>query len=199
MKNKKKLVLFPIILLIILLIIGLFNYFIIPPKYSKEAVKYTVDKNNILGLKSVTVDEKRVIYEFSSRNKYFNYFYVKHNQKENNSQYYCELFDIIDNKRKIGYYSENYKIISTLTSNYFIVYKEGQDKTDSINCTYIGDKKDDYFYVHIIIWGYENPGITKIYDLINENTTIWERQKYNSETKKWDEIETTTSYYYDLL
>lgn len=198
MKNMNKLLKISIILLIIISIIGIFNFYVVPPKCSKEAVKHKVDKNNLLGLKSITVDEDKIIYEFSSRNKYFNYVYIKHNQKDNNSQYYCELFDIIDNK-KIGYYSENYKIISSLTSNYFIVYKDGQDKTDSIKCTYTGDKKDNFFYVHIIINGYENPGITKSYDLIDENTTVWERQKYNSTTKEWDEIEKSTSYYYDLL
>lgn len=53
MKNKMKPILFPIILLIIFSIIGIINYIIIPPKCSKEAVKYKVDKNNLLGLKSI--------------------------------------------------------------------------------------------------------------------------------------------------
>ena len=47
------------------------NYIVLPPKVSSNAQKYKYNQNNMLKLKSITVDENKVIYEVSSLNKYF--------------------------------------------------------------------------------------------------------------------------------
>ena len=69
-------------ILIILCVFAIINFIILPPKVSKNAQRYTFNHNNMLKLKSITVDGNMVIYEFGSSNKYFSKEYVEENIKE---------------------------------------------------------------------------------------------------------------------
>ena len=71
------------IFIVVSIALWIINYIILPPKVSENAIKYKYNHNNMLMLKSITVDSDKVIYEFSSLNKYFSKNYAFKNKSNN--------------------------------------------------------------------------------------------------------------------
>ncbi len=180
--------------------LAIVNYLILPPKVSSAAQKYKYNPNNLIKLKSITLDSEKVIYEFGASNKYLKKRYVETNCKEREAlnKSYLELY-LSDNYQSIKgseYNSDNYYIISTLTSNFLIISLDEERETNSVKCFYIGQEEDSFDYMYITVnSGYENPGISIIYDDILENISTVKYQTYDKEKKKWSEIRGWSDYY----
>ena len=91
-KRINKIILFCAISIAVLVALTIVNFFVLPPKASANALKYKYNQNNILKLKSITIDDNKLIYEFSSLNILFNGLYVKINQKNNDEEYLNGIF-----------------------------------------------------------------------------------------------------------
>ena len=171
------------ILVAIIIFYVIFNYIVIPPKVSKNAKKYSYNSFNILKLKSITVDNDRIIYEFSSLNLFFNGLYVKINQKYNDEDYLRGYFNEIDKETK-QYDLTDYKIISTLTSNCLIISLQDEIEISSVRCSYKKGKSGEQLY--IIVAGMDNPKLHKLSGL--DETIIYEQQSqyFDINKGKWN-------------
>ncbi len=184
-------------ILIILCVFAIINFIILPPKVSKNAQRYTFNHNNMLKLKSITVDGDTIVYEFGSTNVFFNNKYVEKRTKEQERSF-LEFYTIEDYRNNSGssYYSNNYEIKSTLFSNYLIVKIEEKEKIDVVYCFYFGTEEDDYDYLNIGLShedGFDKLGIGMRYDYTGKDLTIGKSQTYDKKMRKWDEIVTTKS------
>ena len=132
---KKKLQIFLIcistIFIIASIVLAIVNYVVLPPNVSSSAIKYKFNHYNMLKLKSVTVDGERIIYEFSSLNKYFNKNYASKNKRKKS---FLELYNAENDQNNEGlkYSPKEVEIISTITSNYLIVTIEQEENPDSV-------------------------------------------------------------------
>lgn len=188
-----------------ILITAIINFIILPPKVTGKAQKYRYNHNNILKLKSITVDGDRVIYEFSSLNKFFTKKYVEKNRKEREaSTYYIPFIELYKSEKdqiikESIVETDDYSVISTLTSNYLIVYLGNAKDTNCIRCFFLGHRSENemYDYLHISVNsnGYDNPVVNYVYDDTLENHTVGKYQTYDKEKKKWSEIEEWSDYF----
>ena len=184
--------------------LAIVNYLILPPKVSSDAQKFRYNSNNLIKLKSITVDTDKVIYEFGASNKYFKKRYIETNCKEYETLniFYLELY-LAENYHTIKgseYNSNNYNIVSTLTSNFLIISLDEERETNSVKCFYTGQEEDSFDYMYITVnSGYENPGISIIYDDILENISTVKYQTYDKEKKKWSEISGWSDYYSKIV
>lgn len=190
-------------ILIILFVLAIINFIILPPKVSKNAQRYKFNNNNILNLKSITVDEDTIIYEFGSTNELFNNKYVEKRTKKQERSF-LEFYTIEDYRNNSGssFYSNNYEIKSTLFSNYLMVKIEEKEKIDVVYCFYFGTEDDDYDYLNIGLSnadGFENIGIGMRYDYTGKDLSIGKSQNYDKKMKKWDEIVTTKNPFSKIL
>ena len=197
MKKRNIVIIFLSSILIILCVFAIINFIILPPKVSANAQKYKYNHNNILKLKSITVDEDTIIYEFGSTNELFNNKYVEKRTKKQERSF-LEFYTIEDYRNNSGssFYSNNYEIKSTLFSNYLMVKTEEKEKIDVVYCFYFGTEDDDYDYLNIGLSnadGFENIGIGMRYDYTGKDLTIGKSQTYDKKMRKWDEIVTTKS------
>ena len=159
------------------------NFFVLPPKASANALKYKYNQNNILKLKSITIDDNKLIYEFSSLNILFNGLYVKINQKNNDEEYLNGYLNEIDKETK-QYDLTDYKIISTLTSNYLIISLQDEIEISSVRCSYKKGKTGEQLY--IIVSGMDNPKLHKLSGL--DETIIYKQQSqyFDINKGKWN-------------
>ena len=185
MKNKIKMIIRIIIPIIVVMIVCLvmLNFFVLPPKVSKNAKRYEYNSSNILKLKSIIVDEDRIIYEFSSLNLFFNWFYVKNNLKDSYEEYLKGYYNVIDQETQ-QYNLTDYKIVSTITSNYLIVSLKDEIEISSIRCSYNMKKSGEKIF--IIISGTDNPKIHKLRGLDEKILYEQRSQFYNLNKRKWD-------------
>lgn len=193
MKKQSKIILICIatILTIAFIVLAIVNYIVLPPKVSQNAIKYKYNQNNILMLKSITVDGEKRIYEFSSLNKYFNKNYASKNKS---NKMYLELYNVENdpNKEGLKYSSKDFEIISTITSNYLIIRIEQDPKPDSVYCNYLGKMTDRYDFICIGLnnsSGYDNLGIGIRYDYASDNLKIGKSQEYDSKKKRWSKVD----------
>ena len=201
MKKQSKIILICLSSIFIFVSIALWiiNYIVLPPKVSENAIKYKYNHNNILKLKSITVDGNKVIYEFGALNKYYKKTYIAKNSKEveTHNRTYLELY-LAENYHTIKgseYSSNNYNIVSTLTSNFLIISLDEERETNSVKCFYAGKEEDSFDYMYITVnSGHEYPGISIIYDDILENISVMKYQTYDKEKKKWSEIKNLSDY-----
>jgi len=206
MKKQSKIILICLssIFIVVSIAFWIINYIILPPKVSENAIKYKYNHNNILKLKSITVDGNKVIYEFGALNKYYKKTYIEKNSKEveTHNRTYLELY-LAENYHTIKgseYNSNNFNIVSTLTSNFLIISLDEERETNSVKCFYIGQEEDSFDYMYITVnSGYENPGISIIYDDILENISTVKYQTYDKEKKKWSEISGWSDYYSKIV
>ena len=196
MKKRNIVIIFLSSILIILCVLAIINYIILPPKVSKNAQRYTFNQNNMLKLKSITVDGNMVIYEFGSSNKYFSKEYVEENIKEYErygntpflQPYFVEGYQAIVDSI---YTAENYYICSSITSNFLVVYLDENKQTNSIAFSFIGngDRKEAYDYMQITVnSSYENPRISMSLDYTWDDLSVVNSQQYDSNMKKWEDI-----------
>lgn len=192
---KKKLQIFLIcistIFIIASIVLAIVNYVVLPPKVSSSAIKYKFNHYNMLKLKSVTLDGERIIYEFSSLNKYFNKNYASKNKREKS---FLELYNAENDQNNEGlkYNPKDVEIISTITSNYLIVTIEQEKKPDSVYCNYYGRIMNRYDFLCIGLNnsnGYENLGIGMRFDYASDNLQIGKSQQYDIEVKRWSKVE----------
>ncbi|MBO4701872.1 MAG: hypothetical protein J5625_04330 [Lachnospiraceae bacterium] len=179
------------VLIVAFIVLVIVNYFVLPPKVTANAQKFKYNQNNILKLKSITVDGDKVIYEFSSLNKYFNKNYASKN-KSNKS--YLELYNVENdpNNEGLKYSSKDFEIMSTITSNYLIITIDQDKSPDSVYCNYLGKMMNRYDFLCIGLnnsSGYENLGIGIRYDYASENRTIGKSQQYDSKKKRWSKVD----------
>lgn len=199
MKKQSKIILICLssIFIVVSIALWIINYIILPPKVSENAIKYKYNHNNMLMLKSITVDSDKVIYEFSSLNKYFNNNYAFKNKS---NKTYLELYYVENdpNHEGIKNTSKDFEIVSTITSNYLIVSFEQDKKPDSVYCNYLGNMFTRYQALCIGLNnsdGYEKLHIAKRYDYPNENRIIGKGQGYDGNKKKWGKITKGSNYY----
>ena len=192
---KKKIQIFLIcistIFIIASIVLAIVNYVVLPPKVSSSAIKYKFNHYNMLKLKSVTVDGERIIYEFSSLNKYFNKNYASKNKRKKS---FLELYNAENDQNNEGlkYSPKEVEIISTITSNYLIVTIEQEENPDSVYCNYLGKIMNRYDFLCIGLnnsSGYENLGIGIRYDYASDNLTIGKSQEYDSKKKRWSKVD----------
>ena len=188
------------ILIIAFIVLAIMNYIVLPPKVSSNAQKYKYNQNNMLKLKSITVDENKVIYEFSSLNKYFHKNYIKKCGKESEYTSFLELHKVIniDTNESIMFSYDNYTIVSSFTSNYLVISLKDSNKPDSIRINYKGGNFNKYDSIVITLnntEGYEKLKIAKRYNYPNENHVVGKSQVYNIDKKKWSKIKTGSNYY----
>lgn len=194
---KKRIKLFIIalasILIIAFIVLAIINYIVLPPKVSANAQKYKYNQNNMLNLKSITVDGNKVIYEFSSLNKFFHKNYIRRHGDETAHTAYLELFKVEDREDNSGknIYPIDYTIISSITSNYLVITLEETDKYDFLRCHYLGGMLNKYSYLCIALSnleGYENLEMAKGYDYPKENRSVSKSQSFDSKNKRWSKI-----------
>ena len=182
-KRINKIILFCAISIAVLVALTIVNFFVLPPKASANALKYKYNQNNILKLKSITIDDNKLIYEFSSLNILFNGLYVKINQKNNDEEYLNGYLNEIDKETK-QYDLTDYKIISTLTSNYLIISLQDEIEISSVRCSYKKGKTEEQLY--IIVSGMDNPKLHKLSGL--DETIIYKQQSqyFDINKGKWN-------------
>ena len=182
-KRINKIILFCAISIAVLVALTIVNFFVLPPKASANALKYKYNQNNILKLKSITIDDNKLIYEFSSLNILFNGLYVKINQKNNDEEYLNGYLNEIDKETK-QYDLTDYKIISTLTSNYLIISLQDEIEISSVRCSYKKKKTGEQLY--IIVSGMDNPKLHKLSGL--DETIIYKQQSqyFDINKGKWN-------------
>ena len=195
MKKRKKIIIIclSVILIVAFITLAIMNYIVLPPKVSSNAQKYKYNHNNILKLKSITVDENKVIYEFCSFDKYFRKNYIKRHGEETEYSTYLELHKVVNTKTNESevLYPKEYKIISTFTSTYLVITFEDSKKPDFIRCNYLGGIFNRYTYLCIAIGntnGYENLEVGKGYMYPDENRRVGKSQNYDKNKKKWSKI-----------
>lgn len=189
--------------------IAIINFIFLPPKVSEYAQKFKYNSNNLLKLKSITVDGDRVIYEFSSLNKYFKKEYVEKNKKEREaSTYYIPFIELYKSEKDQIIQdsiveTDDYYIISTLTSNYLIVNLGEAKETNCIRFFFLGHRSEnemyDYLNIAVNSCGYDNPIVNLVYDDILENISVGKYQTYDKEKKKWSEISGWSDYYSKIV
>lgn len=187
-KNKKKKkrkirihIVLPILVAIIIFFV-IFNYIVIPPKVSKNAEKYRFSPFNIAGLESITVDDNRIVYKFSSISRSFTMIGVLSGKTSINGFYRTEDEYRPYDEKNID--SVN-KVYFAITSKYIVLNRNGQEKMEGLKL--MKDKSGMY------ILGIDQPTILyNKYDY-DENVKYATFQEY--ENNEW----TTQDKYSDSI
>lgn len=202
MKKRSKIILICIstVFIIASVVLSIMNYVVLPPKTSESAVKYKYYGDNFMFLKSITDDENYVIIEFSSLNKYFNKTYNRKNIKDQTSSTKGQKF--VTWYGKLDPYSNmvcnpDYSIISTLTSNYLIIEKGPEMKTENLYMYYYVMEYQDVEIQLSFFEKYENATIymsKKSHKKNDYDGTLYKEQKYNSYDRIWNPVEKSIRY-----
>lgn len=198
--TKKSIILFIglTVLIIILIALIIVNYFILPPKISDNAKKYKYHGYNFLQLKSITDDEDKVIIEFGSLNFNFNYFFNRNKIEASGDNLkfirWIGNFDPYSNTESFP----DYYIISTLTSNYLVISKTPEMKTEDLYSFKYYIQYQDTIISLSFFEKYENAKIYMSKEYYRKNNEIektrYKSQSYNSYDKEWNSLEKSTIY-----
>jgi len=206
MKKRMKILIICIssILIVTFIVLVIMNYIVLPPKVSASSQKYRFNHNNMLNLKSITVDGNKVIYEFSSLNKYFHKNFIKKRGKETEYTSYLELHEVIntDTNESVIIYPEKYSIITSFTSIYLVITLKDTDTPDFIRSNYKGGFFNKFDSMAITLnntEGYEKLKIAIRYDYPNENQVIGKSQVYDSDRKKWGKVKKGINYFSPVM
>ena len=171
----------PILVVIVFLII---NYIVIPPKVSKNAEKYRFNPFNIAGLESITVDENRIVYKFSSLSRTFTMIGVVSKGTSINGFYLTEYKGNPFYEKNIN--SDN-RVYFSITSKYIVLNRNGQEDMEGLKI--MKNKKGTY------IWGFDQPDIEFIKYDYEENVLHGIRQEYNDGWDKPEKYSNTIGYF----
>ncbi|MBO4516310.1 hypothetical protein J5751_02520 [bacterium] len=186
------------VLIIILIALIIVNYFILPPKTSDNAAKYKYYGYNFLQLKSITDDEDKVIIEFGSLNFNFNYIFNRNKIESSGNDF--EFIRWIGNLEPYYYIDSypDYHIISTLTSNYLVISKTPEMKTEDLYSFKYYIQYQDTIISLSFFEKYENAKIYMSKEYYRKNNEIektrYKSQSYNSYDKEWNSLEKSTIY-----
>ncbi|MBR5067738.1 MAG: hypothetical protein IKX08_08815 [Lachnospiraceae bacterium] len=186
------------VLIIILIALIIVNYFILPPKTSDNAAKYKYYGYNFLQLKSITDDEDKVIIEFGSLNFNFNYFFNRNKIESSGNDFkFIRWIGNLDPYYNINSYPDYY-IISTLTSNYLVISKTPEMKTEDLYSFKYYIQYQDTTVSLSFFEKYENAKIYMSKEYYRKNNEIektrYKSQSYNSYDKEWNSLEKSTIY-----
>lgn len=173
------------ILIAVIIIFVIFNYIVIPPKVSKNAEKYRFSPFNIAGLESITVDDNRIVYKFSSISRSFTMIGVLSGKTRINGFYRTEDEYRPYDEKNID--SVN-KVYFAMTSKYIVLNRNGQEKMEGLKM--MKDKTGMY------IWGIDQPTI--IYNKYDyyENVKYATFQEY--ENNEWTTSDKYSASIYEL-
>ena len=186
------------VLIIILIALIIVNYFIFPPKTSDDAAKYKYYGYNFLQLKSITDDEDKVIIEFGSLNFNFNFFFNRNKiESSGNDLKFIKWNGNLDPYYNIDSYPDYY-IISTLTSNYLVISKTPEMKTEDLYSFDYHIRYQDTTISLSFFEKYENAKIYMRKEYYRKNNEIektrYKSQSYNSYDKEWNSLKKSTIY-----
>lgn len=179
-KKKRKIRIERVIPILIVIVFVIINYIVIPPKVSLKAEKYWFSPFNIVGLESITVDENKIVYKFSSLSRVVTLADVIFKKSDINGFYLTG-----DNKKpfdQINIDSAN-KVYFTLTSKYIVLNRNGNEDFKGLKImkettgTYIWELEEPEIQLNKYDYGYNE--LNGIYQEYHDG---WDKPKKYSTT-----------------